>query len=82
MVLYSVFSLVKGITNLEPKGIYVGSIINNWCYWLKEVPGDLIDTRFEYKWVKYVGMLDSITQYNKLLQTFLMKYMDYVMNMM
>ena len=49
------FSVVKGITELEAKGIYVASLINNRRYWHKWVPGDLIDTHFEYKEVSGVG---------------------------
>ena len=58
VVLYSGFSLVKGITNLEAKGVYVGPLIKKRCYWLKEVPGDLMDTHFKDKEVRDVGMLD------------------------
>ena len=70
-----VFALIKGITNLEAKGVYVGSLIKKRCYWLKEVPGDLIDTHFKDKEVRDDGMLDSIIQYNKLLIIFLIQYL-------
>ena len=45
VVLYSVF-LSKSITNLEAKGFYAGSLINQRCYCLKEAPADLINTHF------------------------------------
>ena len=36
----------KCTTNLYTKGVYAGYIINKRCCFLKEVPWDLIDTRF------------------------------------
>ena len=62
VVLYSGFSLIKDVTNLEAKGVYVGYLFKKRGYWLKEVPEDLIDTHFKDKEVRDDGMIDSIIQ--------------------
>ena len=55
------------------------SLIQKRCYWLKLVPGDLIYTHFEDNEVGDVGMLEAITQDNKLFRILCMKDTDYVM---
>ena len=60
--------------------MYVVYLINNWRYLPKGVPGDLIDTHFEDKEVDYVGILEEITQDNKLFRIFCIKEPDYVKN--
>ena len=80
VVLESWFYVDKGITYIESKGVYAS--IKKWHYWKKGVPGDLVDTHFEYKEVNDVGMIEVINKYNKLLKIFWMKETDYVMKIM
>ena len=49
IVLDSRFFVAKGITEIKSKGVYVADMIDNWCYWTKVVPGDLIGAYFEDK---------------------------------
>ena len=48
VVLDSVFCVAKGITDLKSNGVYTEALIKKRRYWTKGVPGDLIDTHFEY----------------------------------
>ena len=82
IVLDSVFCFAKFITDLEAKCVYVTALINNWCYWPKGVPGDLIDTHFEDKDSGDVVMIEAITEDNKLFKIFCMKELDYLMKIM
>ena len=81
VVLDSDFFVVKGITDVETKGLYAGALIKKWRYWTKLVPGYLIDTQFEDKEVVNVGMLKARTQDNKSFRIFSIKYPYYVMKM-
>ena len=82
VVLDSIFFVSKGITKLESKFVYVGSLINKWRYWPKLVHEDLIDTHFQDSMVGDVDMLEAKTQENKTFRIFFMKELDCVMMMM
>ena len=49
VVLDSGFCVAKLITDLEAEFLYAEALIKKQRYWLKEVPGDPINTHFEYK---------------------------------
>ena len=74
------FCVAKGITKIEAKCVYESALIKKRCYWPKGVPRELIDTQFQDKEVRDVGIIETITQENRLLQIFCMKDRDYVMN--
>ena len=82
VVLDSRFCVAKGITEIEAKYFYAVALIKNRRYWLKGVPGDLIDTHFEDKDVGDDLIKEERTEDNKLFVIFSMKGPYYVMNMM
>ena len=49
VVLDSGSCVAKFITELEAKVVYAADLIKKRRYWPKVVPGDIIDTHFEYK---------------------------------
>ena len=73
VVLESRFCVSKVITDLEEKGVYVAAMIKKRRSWLKGVPGELIDTHFEYKGVGDVGIMELRTEDNKFFKIFCMK---------
>ena len=78
VVLDSGFCVVKGITNIEDKGVYASSMIKKRRYRTKVFPGDLIDNQFEDKEVGDVEMIETRTEDNKLFKIFSMREPDYV----
>ena len=82
VVLYSVFFVAKGITYLATKGVYASYLIKKQRYWPKLFPGCLIDTRFQYKDISAVEMLEARTQDNKPFGIFCLKDPVYVMKIM
>ena len=82
VVLDSGFCVAKGITYIESKGVYAKALINKWHYWLKVVPGDLIDTHFEDKKVSDIRIIETLTEDDKLFKLFCIKEPDYVMKIM
>ena len=42
-VLDSGFFVVKGIVEMEARGVYAGALIKKWRYWPKNMTGDSID---------------------------------------
>ena len=64
VLLDSGFCVTKGIIELDTKVFNAEYLIKKRCYWTKGVPGDLIDTQFEYKEVGDVGMVEARTEDN------------------
>ena len=73
VVLKSGFFVAKGITELKAKGVYESTLIKKRSYWPKLFRGDHIGTRFKYKLVDDIGMIEAITEDNKLIKLFRMK---------
>ena len=73
VILENGFCVVKGIIELNAKGVYSAALIKKWCYWPRGVPGDLIDNHFENTEVGDVVMIEAITEDNKFLKYFLWK---------
>ena len=82
VVLDSGFCIAKGVTKLESKSAYAVDLIKKRHYFLKEFPGELIDNQFQDKEVGDIYMIEEITQENKPLKIFCMKYPDYVIIIM
>ena len=78
VVLCSDFFVVKGIIEIEAKGMYMGSLIMKRRYQPKVFPLERIDTNFWDKEVGNVGMIEEINQYNKSFIIFCMKEPYYV----
>ena len=76
------FLVVKGIKQLESKGVYSGALIKKRCYCQKGVLWDIIYAHFEDKEVGYIVMVEARIQDNKLFKIFCMKDIDYVMTIM
>ena len=74
VVLYSGFCVVKGITQIEAKGVYAAALIKKQRYCPKLIPGQFIDTHFEDKQVGNVLMIEAITEDNKLFEFFYERY--------
>ena len=62
VILDSGFCVSKIITKKEDKVLYEVSLIKKRCCCLKEFTETLIDTRFQYKEVGDVNILEEITQ--------------------
>ena len=70
VVLESWFCVAKVITELKDKSMYAEPLIKKRCYWPKVVHGDLIDTNFEDKESSDAGIVEAITEDNKLFRIF------------
>ena len=62
--------------------MYASALIKKQRYWSKLVTGELIDTHFEDKDIGDIGMLETITQDNKLFKIFCIKEPYSVMKIM
>ena len=82
MLYRTFFCVVKGITELKAKCVHASDLIKKRHEWPKGVPGDLIDIHFEDKTFGGVGIIEVITDDNKLFKTFFMKYPGRVMKIM
>ena len=76
------FYVTKGITELKAKGVYAEALIKKRGWWLKGILGELIETYFENNKVDDVGMIEAITEYNKLFKIFFIKNPDCVIKIM
>ena len=62
VVLYSGFCVLKGITNLQRRGVYDGLAIKKRRYWPTYIPGDTIVLHFESKIVGNVDALQGASE--------------------
>ena len=74
VLLDSGFCVAKVIAQLKAKYVYVAALIKKRHYFLKVVPGDLIDAHFEDKEVGDVRMIEERKKDNNFFKIFLMKY--------
>ena len=62
--------VAKVITELKSKIFHAETMIKKRRYWTKGVPGGLVYTHFEDKEVGYFGMVEVMTEDNKLFKYF------------
>ena len=81
VVMESVF-FTNGIVSLAVTVVYAISLIKNFRYCPKYVPGDIVDRNILDKEVVDVDMFESDTEYGKPFSILCFKEPDYVMNIM